>query len=120
MAYVSFIPESKRALMDAKINPPVLVIKRATTDAQDLAEAERNLQGQARKAAKQDRTIADEVAALDAALALLREGTPVYRGGLPPAQRELLRGYFLLTNKPVEPHVKVGVRPGGVVVVGSF
>ena len=55
MAYVSFIPESKRALMDAKINPPVLVIKRATTDAQDLAEAERNLQGQARKAAKQEK-----------------------------------------------------------------
>lgn len=28
--------------------------------------------------------------------------------------------YFLLTNKPAEPHVKVGVRPGGVVVGGTF
>lgn len=28
--------------------------------------------------------------------------------------------YFLLTNKPAEPHVKVGVRPGGIVVGGSF
>lgn len=55
MAYVSFIPDSKRALMDARNNPPVLVIKRATTDAQDLAEAERNLQGQARKAARQEK-----------------------------------------------------------------
>jgi hypothetical protein len=55
MAYVSFIPESKRALMEAKNNPPVLVIKRATTDVQDLAEAERNLQGQARAAAKQEK-----------------------------------------------------------------
>jgi hypothetical protein len=52
MAYVSFIPESKRALMEARNAPPVLVIKRRTTDAQDLAEAERNLQGQVRDAAK--------------------------------------------------------------------
>lgn len=28
--------------------------------------------------------------------------------------------YFLLTNKPAEPHVKVGVRPGGVVLGGAF
>lgn len=55
MAYVSFIPESKRALMEAKNDPPLLVIKRKTTDAQDLAEAEANLQGQARKAAKQEK-----------------------------------------------------------------
>jgi len=52
MAYVSFIPESKRALMAAKDDPPLLVIKRKTTDAQDLAEAERNLKGQMRDAAK--------------------------------------------------------------------
>jgi hypothetical protein len=55
MAYVSFIPESKRALMEAKNDPPLLVIKRKTTDAQDLAEAEANLKGQARKAAKQEK-----------------------------------------------------------------
>ena len=61
-----------------------------------------------RKAAKQDRTIADEVAALDKALALLSEGTPIYRGGLGPAERELLRGYFLLTNKPVMAVVNIG------------
>lgn len=28
--------------------------------------------------------------------------------------------YFLLTNKPAEPHVKVGIRPGGVVLGGAF
>ena len=55
MAYVSFIPESKRALMDAKNNPPVLVVKRKTTDAQDLAEAEKNLQGQVKRAAEADK-----------------------------------------------------------------
>jgi len=54
MAYVSFIPESKRALMDAK-NNPTIVVRRATTDAQDLAAAERNLQNQARAAARQEK-----------------------------------------------------------------
>ncbi len=56
MAYVSFIPASKRALMAAKGGePPLLVIKRATTDVQDEAAAERNLQGQAKAAAKQEK-----------------------------------------------------------------
>jgi len=55
MAYVSFIPESKRALMDAKDNPTVVVVRRKTTDAQDLAEAERNLAGQVRDAAKREK-----------------------------------------------------------------
>jgi hypothetical protein len=52
MAYVSFIPESKRALMDAKTDAPI-IIRRKTTDAQDLAEAEKNLQGQIRDAKRE-------------------------------------------------------------------
>jgi len=52
MAYVSFIPASKRALMDARNDPPLLVVRRKTDDAKDLAEAERNLKGQVRDAAK--------------------------------------------------------------------
>jgi len=55
MAYVSFIPESKRALMEAKDDAPVLVVRRKTTDAQDLAAAEKNLQGQAKEAAKREK-----------------------------------------------------------------
>ena len=55
MAYVSFIPESKRALMDAKDNPPVLVVRRKTTDAEDLAAAEKNLEGQMRDTAKREK-----------------------------------------------------------------
>lgn len=55
MAYVSFIPESKRALMDAKSDPQVVTLRRKTDDAHDLAEAERNLQGQARAAARQEK-----------------------------------------------------------------
>jgi GTP-binding protein YchF len=60
------------------------------------------------KAAKQDPSLADEVAALAAAQELLAEGTPIYRSGLGDAERELLRGYFLLTNKPVMALVNVG------------
>jgi len=54
-----------------------------------------------RKAARADRSLADEVAALDAAAAVLGEGTPIYRSGMSPAGREALRPFFLLTNKPV-------------------
>lgn len=53
IAQVSFIPESKRALMAARDGAPI-VVRRPTTDAQDLAAAERNLEGQARAAAKSE------------------------------------------------------------------
>ena len=61
-----------------------------------------------RKAAKGDRALLDEVAALEAAEAALGEGTPLYRSGLDPAAAELLRPYFLLTNRPVLAVVNVG------------
>ena len=54
MAQVSFIPESKRALMAAQSDAPIIV-RRRTTDAEDLAEAERNLRGQMRDAAKAEK-----------------------------------------------------------------
>ncbi|HEX7885291.1 MAG TPA: M23 family metallopeptidase [Phenylobacterium sp.] len=55
MAYVSFIPESKRALMEAKANPSVLTVRGKADDAKDLAAAEKNLQGQVREAARQEK-----------------------------------------------------------------
>lgn len=56
MAYVSFIPESKRALMAARNGDPrLLVIRRRTTEAQDEAAAERNLRGQVKEAARQEK-----------------------------------------------------------------
>ncbi len=73
----------------------------------DLETVETQIQKR-RKAAKQDRSIADEVAALEKALAVLAEGTPIYRSGLDDGSRGLLRGYFLLTNKPVLAIVNVG------------
>jgi GTP-binding protein YchF len=61
-----------------------------------------------RKAAKADKSLADEVAALDSAYAVLSEGTPLYRADLSDDVRELLRPWFLLTNRPVLAVVNVG------------
>lgn len=61
-----------------------------------------------RKAAAQDRSLADELAALDAARPFLEEGVPLYRSSLAPEHRAALRPWFLLTNKPVLAVVNVG------------
>ncbi len=61
-----------------------------------------------RKAAKQDKSLTELVDALDAAHALLADGTPIYRGTLTDDQREVLKQEFLLTNKPVLALVNVG------------
>jgi ribosome-binding ATPase len=71
-------------------------------------EAVENQVTKRRKAAKADRALADEVAALDAAEAVLSAGTPIYRSDLDPHARALLRPYFLLTNRPVLAVVNVG------------
>jgi hypothetical protein len=73
----------------------------------DLATVENQVEKR-RKAARQDRSLEDEVAALDAALPILSEGTPLYRSSLTAAQRAALRPFFLLTNKPVLAIVNVG------------
>src|SRR5438874_4313019 len=61
-----------------------------------------------RKAAKADKTLAGEVAALEAANEVLQAGTPVYRSSLDAEQRALLKGFFLLTNKPVLAVINLG------------
>src|SRR4051812_18784462 len=73
----------------------------------DLETVEKQIEKR-RKAAKQDKSIADEVVALGAALVHLEAGTPIYRSALPAEDRELIRSYFLLTNKPVLAVVNVG------------
>jgi GTP-binding protein YchF len=73
----------------------------------DLASAETQLERR-RKAAKQDHSLDGQVAALDRALGLLADGTPLYRSGLKPEERELLRPFFMLTNKPVLAVVNLG------------
>lgn len=61
-----------------------------------------------RKAARVDKSLQAEVAALDEAYAVLAEGTPIYRSDLPAETREALKPWFLLTNKPVMAVVNVG------------
>jgi ribosome-binding ATPase len=60
-----------------------------------------------RKAARAERSLGPEVAALEVAHGLLEAGTPLYRADLTDEQRQLLRGYFLLTNRPVMAVVNV-------------
>ena len=79
-----------------------------------------------RKSAKLDRSLAAQVDAMDAALAVLAEGTPLYRSPVTAEQREALEPFFLLTNKPVLVVVNVGeddVEKGDVIaapVVEAF
>jgi hypothetical protein len=73
----------------------------------DLESVENHI-AKRRKAARADRSLADEVAALDAAEAALSSGAPLYRSGLGAEQRNLLRPYFLLTNRPVLAVVNLG------------
>ena len=71
-------------------------------------EAVENQVAKRRKAAKADKSLADEVAALEAAEAVLSEGTPLYRSDLDAEVRALLRPWFLLTNRPVLAVVNIG------------
>lgn len=66
----------------------------------DLETVENQIEKR-RKAAKGDKSLLDEVDALEKALTVLSEGDPLYRSNLSDDVRELLRPYFLLTNKPV-------------------
>jgi ribosome-binding ATPase len=61
-----------------------------------------------RKAARADKSLASEVAALEAAQTALQGGVPLYRAGLDDESRRLLRPFFLLTNKPVLAVVNLG------------
>ncbi|MGI9623586.1 MAG: redox-regulated ATPase YchF, partial [Acidimicrobiales bacterium] len=60
------------------------------------------------KAARLDKALAEEAKALEAALAILEEGTPLYRSGLSEEHRQTLASYFLLTNKPLMAIVNIG------------
>ena len=66
----------------------------------DLETVETRL-GRLQKAARMDKSVGDEVVALERALAQLSEGRPLYRAGLSEADRELLAPHFLLTSRRV-------------------
>ncbi len=66
----------------------------------DLETIERQIDKK-RKALKGDPALRPEVEAAEAALAILEQGTPLYRSDLSAAHTAELRPWFLLTNKPV-------------------
>ncbi len=77
-----------------------------------LADAA-SLENQAEKRRKQarlksDKNLGAEADAMDAAMAHLQAGVPLYRAGLGAEQRGLLAGSFLLTDKPVLAVVNLG------------
>jgi GTP-binding protein YchF len=73
----------------------------------DVATVENQIDKR-RKAAKLEKSLAGEVAALERARTALEAGTPLYRAGLSDEERALLKPFFLLTNKPVLAVVNLG------------
>lgn len=73
----------------------------------DLATVESQVDKR-RKAARADKSLAGEVAALEAAQGVLSDGVPLYRAKLDPEQAPRRAGLFLLTDKPVLAVVNIG------------
>jgi hypothetical protein len=73
----------------------------------DLETIEKR-RSQAQRQSKLDKTLGDELEALEAAYASLSDGRPLYRANLSAAIREQLAPYFLLTNRPVLAVANVG------------
>jgi GTP-binding protein YchF len=101
-----------RAFEDDDVVGPADPLEHLSTVETELALADlQSLEGKVerqRKAAKGDKNLLLEVDAMDAALQVLGEGTPIYRSNLSGEHRQLLRPWFLLTNKPVLVVVNVG------------
>ncbi len=66
----------------------------------DLDSVEKQLDRKTRQA-KGDKSLLEDVKLLELAKASLDEGTPLYRSDIKPEDREALKPFFLLTNKPV-------------------
>ena len=60
------------------------------------------------KAARLDKSLAQEVEALEKALQVLSDGSPLYRGGMNQDELDILQPYFFLTGKPVMAIVNIG------------
>ncbi|WP_436793107.1 redox-regulated ATPase YchF [Actinospongicola halichondriae] len=73
----------------------------------DLDTVERQLDKK-KRASKGDKSLLPEIDALQRAVDVLAEGTPIYRSDLKADDRALLREHFLLTNRPVIAIVNVG------------
>ena len=76
-------------------------------DLADLASVEGQIDRR-RKAARADKSLLAEVDAMADALTVLQQGTPLYRSNDSEENKELRRGLFLLTDKPVLAIVNIG------------
>src|SRR5256885_2773260 len=73
----------------------------------DLAAVQGRIHRQG-KAARGDKSILHEIAALERAQSFLDEGIPLYRAGMSAEERDLLKASFLLTTKPILIVVNIG------------
>ena len=73
----------------------------------DLATVETQLDKR-RRAAKSDKSLAGEIAAMESAYKELSAGVPLYRARLDPDDRAARKSLFLLTDKPVLALVNLG------------
>ncbi len=73
----------------------------------DLETAEKQLDKVAR-IARTDKSRAPDAALLERVVAILSEGTPIYKSDLSDDERIELKPYFFLTNKPVLAVVNIG------------
>jgi GTP-binding protein YchF len=73
----------------------------------DLAAVQGRIHRQG-KAARGDKSILPEIAALERAQTFLDDGTPLYRAALSTDERDLLKASFLLTTKPILIVVNIG------------
>ena len=74
----------------------------------DVATLEQQLTKKRSRVAPLDPAIAAGLKAAPAALAVLEQGTPLYRSAVHTEEREALRPFFLLTNKPTMAVINVG------------
>ncbi len=73
----------------------------------DLDAAEKQLEKVSR-VARTDRSMAEEENLLKKVVELLGEGTPLYKSDLTDAERDELKPFFFLTNKPVLAVLNIG------------
>ena len=103
-----------RAFRDDDVMGPHDPLEHLATVETELALADlQSVEGKVERQRKQmklnkDPALALEVDALDAALASLSEGTPIYRSTVSAEHRAALRPWFLLTNKPVLVVLNIG------------
>jgi ribosome-binding ATPase len=94
-----------RAFVDEDVMGPSDPVEHLTTVETELCLADletvENQLPKKEKASRLDKTLLPEVAALQAARAVLDEGVPLYRSSLSADHKAALKPSFLLTNKPV-------------------